>query len=96
MKIPMIGPLTTPPITIAASSIPGRYLHHVLVVELQVAKEDTFISAIRKLRISELQLRFATQPDDEGDGEGESSKEESKDLGEESREHELVSHKVER
>ena len=26
MKMPMIGPFTTPPITMAASSIPGRYL----------------------------------------------------------------------
>ena len=67
-----------------------------LVVKLQDAKENACISAICKLRIAELQLRFATQPDDEGDGEGESSKEESKDLGEESLEHELVSHKVER
>ena len=26
VKMPIIGPLTTPPMTIAASSIPGRYL----------------------------------------------------------------------
>ena len=26
VKMPIIGPLTTPPMTIAASSMPGRYL----------------------------------------------------------------------
>ena len=43
--MPMIGPFTTPPITMAASSIPGRYLC-VLVDHFRVTQKANLITNV--------------------------------------------------
>ena len=65
--MPMIGPLTTPPMTIAASNIPGRYLEilstRALLYEAPSLPKDVQVYFI------------VCKPDDKGDAKGESAKE---------------------